>query len=81
MKKLPRWAAYACYGVAFVLINWDLWRLRADGLTAVSFALLLVGSFCLAKLSYLVWPHPSKRHITVIEVVKPAEKLTSKRLA
>lgn len=61
MRKLPRWVRHVSYAVAFAGINWELWRTRDAGLTVVSGALILVGSFCLAQLSYLVFPRRVKQ--------------------
>jgi len=55
VKKLPRWFVPACDIVAVALMCRGLWVLRDAGLTPVTAAILLVMSFCLTRLSYLVF--------------------------
>ncbi len=61
MKKLPRWVRHVCDAIAVLAMGYGLWRMRESGLTLASVAVIMVMSFCLMRLSYLVVPRRVKR--------------------
>jgi hypothetical protein len=80
MRKIPNWLHHALNTIGAALAAYCVWVRRGDGLTLPVIALILVLSLLVARLSYLVWPHPRSRgKIIITEVIRPATKLKVKR--